>query len=255
VSKILLELGYTEFRSGLQIGAQDWPPERTAAMIRDDIIRQLRPGVIVGLHDGPIDTPAGPATIEAVRQAIDQARAQGYCFGVVDDTAHVVADRYVPSGQAIPPVTRPVPYRLPLVAGAPDKLPRLFVRIPSPIQLAATHAPATFVRGQTATLTLVVTNASARPTDGAPVNVANAMPAGLVATAAAGDGWTCSGTKELRCSRSDVLAPRASYPPITITVKVADDAPGSIVNEPSLTGHGAAWTDEASDRIFIAAQS
>jgi peptidoglycan/xylan/chitin deacetylase (PgdA/CDA1 family) len=255
VNRVLLELGYTEFRSGLQIGAQDWPPERTAAMIRDDIIRQLRPGVIVGLHDGPIDTPAGAATVEAVGQAIDLARGLGYCFGVVDDTARVVADRYHPSGQAIPRATRPVPYRLPLVGGTPDKLPRPFVRIPSPIQLTATHAPATFARGQSGTLTLTVTNDSDRPTDGAPVNVANLVPTGLIATAVSGPGWVCTGTTERRCTRSDVLAPRASYPPITITVKVADDAPSAIINEPNLTGHGSAWTDEASDRIPIAAQS
>jgi peptidoglycan/xylan/chitin deacetylase (PgdA/CDA1 family) len=255
VSRVLLELGYTEFRSGLQVGAEDWLPERTAAAIRDDIIRQLRPGLIIGLHDGPIDTPAGAATVEAVRQSIDRARELGYCFGVVDDTAQVVADRYVPSAQAIPRTTHPVPYRLPLVAGAPEQLPRPFVRIPSPIQIAARHAPATFVRGQAGTLTLTITNDGDRPTDGAPVNVAAAIPAGLIATAASGEGWACTGAEVRRCTRSDVLAPRAAYPPITITVKVAADAPTSIVHAPTVTGHGSAWADEASDRISTAEQS
>jgi uncharacterized repeat protein (TIGR01451 family) len=255
VNRVMLEMGYTEFRSGLQVGAQDWLPERTAAAIRDDIIRQLRPGVIIGLHDGPIDTPAGAATVEAVRQSIDQARALGYCFGVVDDTAHVVADRYVSSGQPIPRTTKPVPYRLPLVSGTPDRLPRPFVRVPSPLQIAATHAPARFVRGQVGTLTLTITNDSDRPTDGAPVNVLDAIPPGLIATAASGSGWTCTGAEARRCTRSDVLAPRAAYPPITITVKVADDAPSSIVNGPTVTGHGSAWADDASDRISIPAES
>jgi uncharacterized repeat protein (TIGR01451 family) len=255
VSRLMLEMGYTEFRSGLQVGAQDWLLERTAAAIRDDIIRQLRPGLIIGLHDGPIDTPAGAATVEAVRQSIDRARELGYCFGVVDDTAHVVADRYVSSGQPIPRTTNPVPYRLPLVSGTPDRLPRPFVRVPSPLQITASHTPARFVRGQVGTLTLTITNDSDRPTDGAPVNVVDAIPPGLIATAASGSGWTCTGAEARRCTRSDLLAPRASYPPITITVKVADDAPSSIVNAPTLTGHGSAWADETSDRIPIAAES
>jgi hypothetical protein len=45
VNQLLLEMGYTEFRSGLQIGAQDWFPDRSAATIRDDMLRQLRPGL------------------------------------------------------------------------------------------------------------------------------------------------------------------------------------------------------------------
>ncbi len=249
VHRLMLELGYTEFRSGLQVGAQDWLPERTAEAIRDDILKQLRPGLIIGLHDGPIDTPAGAATVEAVRQTIDKARALGYCFGVVDDTAHVVADRYVSSGQAIPRTSKPVPYRLPLVSGSVDRLPRPYVRVASPIQLAASHAPATFVRGQVGTLTLTVRNESDRPTDGAPVNVVNAIPAGLIATGAAGDGWTCSAAGGQTCTRKDVLAPRAAYPPIIINLKVADDAPKTIVNAPVLTGHGSAWADDTTDRI------
>jgi hypothetical protein len=68
----------------------------------DDIVAQLTPGVIIGLHDGPIDTPAGAATVQAVGQIIDRARELGYCFGVVDRSGHVVADRYVSSGRPIP---------------------------------------------------------------------------------------------------------------------------------------------------------
>ena len=42
--------------------------------------------------------------------------------------------------------------------------------------------------------------------------------------AASGPGWTCTGTTTTRCTRSDVLAPGAAYPPITITVAVANSA-------------------------------
>jgi len=56
------------------------------------------------MHDGPIDTPAGAATVAAVGQIIDRARELGYCFGMVDHAGQVVADRYVPSGLPIPQV-------------------------------------------------------------------------------------------------------------------------------------------------------
>lgn len=252
VRQVLLEMGYTEFRSEWQAETEDWLPEMTADAISDDIVQQLRPGVIIGLHDGPIDTTSGAATVVAVGQIIDRARELGYCFGVPDHTGQVVADRYVASNQEVPQITNPVPYRLPLVFGVPEQIPPPSVRIPSPIQVTATHAPATFQRGQVGnTLTLTVTNDSDQPTDGAQVAVVDAIPPGLTATAASGSGWTCTGTQETTCTRNDVLAPHTSYPPITITVDVTGDAPATITNAPALTGHGAAWTDEATDQINV----
>lgn len=248
VHRLLLEMGYTEFRSQLQVGAEDWLPEKSAAAISRDILAQLRPGLIVGLHDGAIDTPAGAATVEAVGLIIDGARARGYCFGVPDETAHVVADRYVPSERPVPRVTNPVPYHLPLAFGQVDRLPVPWVRIPSPLQVTATHAPATFQRGGTGTLTLTVTNTGRRPTDGSTVNVTDLVPAGLTAAAASGDGWTCTGTT---CSRNDVLARHQSYPPIVITVNVTADAPATVANTAILSAHGDGWTDEATDTIPV----
>ena len=207
--------------------------------------------MIIGLHDGPIDTPAGAATVEAVRQTIDKARALGYCFGVVDDTAHVVADRYVSSGRPIPRITKPVPYRLPLRLGQ-RRQPAPAVRAR---RLAASRSPPATPRppscaGRPATSRLPSRNESDRPTDGAPVNVVNAIPAGLIATGAAGEGWTCTAAGGRTCTRKDVLAPPAPpTPPSSIQVKVADDAPKAIVNAPVLTGHGSAWADDTTDRI------
>ena len=129
VQRLLSELGYTSFLN--RIDAADWRPDMTAAAIRDGIVARLAPGVIVGLHDGPMDTPAGAATVEAVGQIIDRARELGYDFGVVDRTGQVVADRYVPCGLPVPPVTAPVPYHLPLVRGEVAHIPRPWVRMPS----------------------------------------------------------------------------------------------------------------------------
>jgi uncharacterized repeat protein (TIGR01451 family) len=122
VQKQLIELGYTYFLN--RISTEDWLPERTAAQVADAIVAQLRPGVIIGMHDGPIDTPAGAATVEATAMIIDRARELGYCFGVVDNSGQVIGDRYVSTGEEIPPVTAPVPYILPLAFGTVDQLPQ-----------------------------------------------------------------------------------------------------------------------------------
>jgi uncharacterized repeat protein (TIGR01451 family) len=127
VQKQLIEMGYTYFLN--RIDGEDWLPDKSAAAIRDDIVAKLRPGVIIGMHDGPIDTTAGAATVQAVGQIIDKARALGYCFGVVDVSGQVVTDRYVSSGAPIPQVKAPVPYRLPLAFGTEDQIPQPWVPI------------------------------------------------------------------------------------------------------------------------------
>ena len=63
------------------------------------------------------------------------------------------------------------------------------------------------------------------------------LPAGLTATAISGAGWTTNlGT--LTCTRSDALAAGAAYPPITVTVNVAANAPASVTNTATVSGGG-----------------
>src|SRR4051794_17739854 len=124
-----------------------------------------------------------------------------------------------------------------------------------------TTAPNTTVYG--GTLKLTVTNAGADATDGTEGRLTDALPTGLSAltsnpgfsagpTAASGAGWTCSGTGTSTCTRSDVLAPGASYPPITITVSVANNAPASLTNAPAVMGGGDTTSATASDSIATA---
>jgi uncharacterized repeat protein (TIGR01451 family) len=249
VQALLASMGYTSFLD--RIGTDDWIPERTAAQIRDAIVEQLEPGAIVALHDGPGDTSAGAATVEALGQIIDAARARGYCFGVVDHTGEVIADRYVSSELPIPQVVNPVPYHE-LVFGTPEQIQGPWVFTESPLAISATHSPSTFVRGRAGTLTVTVSNDSDEPTDGETVTMTDAIPAGLVATSASGDGWTCTGSRTIRCTRADVLAPGAAYPPVAITVDVAADGPAVVTNAPRVEGHGGVWTDTASDSIGVA---
>ena len=95
-----------------------------------------------------------------------------------------------------------------------------------------------FTQGQTGTYTLTVSNTGASPTSG-PISVTDSLPTGLTSTAATGDGWSCTaGGQSVTCTRSDPLAPGASYPPITLTVQVAADALASVTNTAMVAGGG-----------------
>src|SRR3954471_13575640 len=160
--EVVSSLGYTYFLNRIETGA-DYEPTTTAQETRDGILSRLRPGGLIGLHDGPIDTPAGAATVEAVSQILPMAREMGYCWGKVDHTGQVVADRYVSTGKPIPQIENPVPYNFLERAGTP---PDPWFVAPDPIGISATHSPSTFTQGQTgAELTLLVTNTGDDPSD------------------------------------------------------------------------------------------
>ena len=100
---------------------------------------------------------------------------------------------------------------------------------PPDLTIAKTHT-GNFSQGQVgATYSTIVTNSGtgAKPA-GTPVSVTDAPPSGLTILAMSGTGWTC--TTLPTCTRSDVLAAGASYPPITITVAVAGAAASPQVN-------------------------
>jgi uncharacterized repeat protein (TIGR01451 family) len=98
------------------------------------------------------------------------------------------------------------------------------------------------------TYALTVSNVGGIATDGSTVTVADTLPTGLTATAMAGSGWSCT-LATLTCTRNDALANTASYPPITVTVNVANDAPSNLTNTATVSGGGETNTsnDSASD--------
>ncbi|MCB0830402.1 MAG: hypothetical protein KDB54_11510 [Solirubrobacterales bacterium] len=83
---------------------------------------------------------------------------------------------------------------------------------------------------------LVVTNSGNQDSSGT-VTVADQLPAGLDPVSIAGPGWNCD-LASLSCSRSDVLGPGSSFPPVTVTVDVANDPPESVVNKATVSGGG-----------------
>jgi uncharacterized repeat protein (TIGR01451 family) len=107
-----------------------------------------------------------------------------------------------------------------------------------------------FIQGQqNATYTLTVTNGGNVATSGT-VTVTENPPTGLTLVSMAGTGWTCPSPGNT-CTRSDALAPSASYPGITVTVNVATNAPSSVTNQATTTGGGDATLHTASDPTTI----
>ena len=111
------------------------------------------------------------------------------------------------------------------IAGTPD------------LTLTKSHS-GNFTQGQTgASYTIAVTNSGTGSTSGA-VTVSDTLPAGLTPTAAAGTGWTCSGSgQNVSCTRSDALAAGQSYPALTLTVNVAANAT-NLTNTATVAGGG-----------------
>jgi uncharacterized protein DUF11 len=99
--------------------------------------------------------------------------------------------------------------------------------------------------------TITVSNLAAWPTAGV-VTLADTLPTGLTATGIAGSGWACT-LATLSCTRGDPLAGGASYPPVTVTVNVASNAPGSVTNVAAVAGGGEsnAANDTASDTASV----
>ena len=114
-----------------------------------------------------------------------------------------------------------------------------------------------FAQGQVgATYTITATNSGSAATNGTTVTVTDTLPAGLTPTGPIGahNGWTCGiASQTVTCTRSDALAASASYPAITITVNVANNAAASVTNSVSVSGGGQTNTgnDTANDPTTI----
>jgi len=94
-----------------------------------------------------------------------------------------------------------------------------------------------FTQGQVgAEYTLSVKNNGPDASTGT-VTVTDSLPTGLTATAISGTGWNCV-LATLTCDRSDSLAAGDSYPDITMTVDVANNAPATVINSGTVSGGG-----------------
>ena len=122
--------------------------------------------------------------------------------------------------------------------------------VPPALSITKTHTN-NFTQGQNgATYSITVSNASgASPTSGM-VTVTETAPAGMtVVSMNGGATWNCTALPT--CTASGVLNGGTSYPPITVTVNVAPNAPAQVTNQVSVSGGGSA-TATASDPTIIA---
>jgi uncharacterized repeat protein (TIGR01451 family) len=112
----------------------------------------------------------------------------------------------------------------------------------------SSHLPTFFTPGDLHDYyTLTVTNSGSAASDGSLVTVTDTLPSGASATSMEGTEWVCPTRTQLvegvtpACTRSDVLAAGASYPPIRLHVDVAATAPlGTASNAVVVSGGGAA---------------
>ncbi|MBL8292641.1 MAG: VCBS repeat-containing protein, partial [Bryobacterales bacterium] len=94
-----------------------------------------------------------------------------------------------------------------------------------------------FPAGSRASYTITVTNSAQLPTTGT-VTVTDALPAALSNPSISGLGWTCQTSPTVSCLRSDVLAPGASFPAITLAADVSATPPASFTNTATVSGGG-----------------
>jgi uncharacterized repeat protein (TIGR01451 family) len=109
------------------------------------------------------------------------------------------------------------------------------------LTIAKSHV-GNFTQSQSnATYTITVSNVGAGAVqDGNVVTVTDTIPVGLTATGMSGSGWSCSQPSG-PCSRfggNTPLPAGQSYPPITLTVNVAPNAPASVTNNVTVSGGG-----------------
>jgi peptidoglycan/xylan/chitin deacetylase (PgdA/CDA1 family) len=116
----LTSLGYHHVN--WDVVATDWDVATTSDQIRDTIVSAFRPGLVILMHDGAIDSANGPADEAALPQVIDRARQQGYCFGQLDSVGEVVPAHLRRSTAPIPEVINAVPY-LPLGSYSRGQVP------------------------------------------------------------------------------------------------------------------------------------
>lgn len=108
------------------------------------------------------------------------------------------------------------------------------------LAIAKSHA-GPFIGGVAKAFAIDVSNVGGAPTDGSSVTVSDHLPSNSFqsVTGASGSGWACTvAGLTVTCSRRDVLAAGATYPPIEVDVVVAPIPPMTVSNTATVAGGG-----------------
>jgi hypothetical protein len=123
------------------------------------------------------------------------------------------------------------------------------------LAIGLTHLETTVTPGGTATFLATATNAGAFVSTSGLVTVTVTLVSGLVPTAASGTGWSCSVLgQSATCTRSDVLAPQLSYPPISVTASVTASGPTTLSGNTATVANSLdvnAANDVATDSVGV----
>ncbi|MES2297882.1 MAG: DUF6701 domain-containing protein [Pseudomonadota bacterium] len=98
---------------------------------------------------------------------------------------------------------------------------------------------ASLVPGQQASYTLTVANTSGATSETGPITIVDTLPTGLsyVSASSSGSVWSCGASGQtVTCTRTGTLAIGATAPVLTLTVSVAANATGTLVNTATVTG-------------------
>ncbi len=187
-----------------------------------------------------------------IRQAVSCTRADALAAGQSYPTLQIVADIQANAADTISNTAR--------VSGGGDTTPgnnsstvqvEIVTRVPD-LRITKSHVDPFTRSQQGATFSIGVQNVGQGATSG-PVQVQDALPAGLTPTAASGTGWTCGiQASTVSCSRDDGLAAGSAYPGITIAVNVSASA-ASVTNVATVAGGGdqSPANNTASDPVTI----
>jgi len=104
------------------------------------------------------------------------------------------------------------------------------------LTIAKTHT-GNFTQGQTGAYSVTVSNGASAGSTSGTVTMTETVPSGMTLVSMNGGvTWNCAALPS--CTTRSVLNGAASYPPITVTVNVAFNAPLQLTNQVSLSGGG-----------------
>ncbi len=123
-------------------------------------------------------------------------------------------------------------------AGTGDDAASVSISARTPdLTVTKTHT-GNFVRGGNGTYTITATNSGNATTVGV-ATISDTLPTGLTPISASGTGWTCTiAGQNVNCNRSDALTANSSYPVVSITASVTQNASNSLSNTVNVNGGG-----------------